>query len=399
MEKFELVQGMTDCSPKDVDYDASRLDVLKKHFIRLMDEKKIHAATYCIARHGQIFAHGAIGLASRKENETKLVQPDTVFGIASETKTFTAVAIFKLVEDGLIRLDDPVCYYLPQFKEKPFDTITIYQLLTHTSGLYPDENCFPNKYHKDAWDLIYSESERLNKSNDFDWLSVALGSGLKERPGTQWMYCSFGFVVLGAVISAVTGKFVHSYIEDEIIKPLGMTDSGFCMTKKMAERAFIYDTRQEEWLKRVAAGECSGTEDEGTIWEKVPQTGGGLSSTAKDMVRYGNMLLGKGRLGDVRILGRKAFEKMTTSSLHNIPDFCWGANTLDRKYGIGFDMRDGEPYTWSKGTFYHEGAGACSLIMDPVEDITAAYFVPFVGDGWYSDGLYNTHNIIWSGIL
>lgn len=393
MSEFNIINGKTDCSPEEVGYDSSRVLKLKAHFDRLIDEKKIFGATYCVARHGKTFLHGAIGRIANIEGDTRPVLPDTVIGIASETKTFTAVAIFKLMEDGLLRLDDPVGNYLPQFKEKPFDAVTIYQLLTHTSGIYPDENCFPDKYRAGPWQSIGLERDRT-KSEDFDWISVGLRCGLKEEPGTHWMYCSFGFAILSAVIEAVSGIKAQTFIEENICIPLGMKDTRFDLTKDMAARSLARCKEHDDWLKKVA----SGVEDEGTIWEKVPNTGGGLYSTAQDLVIYGNMLLNKGTLNGVRILGRKAFEKMTTQALKNIPDFCWGAKTKERKYGIGFDMREGEAYTWSKGTFYHEGAGACSLIMDPVEDIVASYFVPFADDNWYSEALYNTHNIIWSGI-
>ena len=111
------------------------------------------------------------------------------------------------------------------------------------------------------------------------------------------------------------------------------------------------------------------------------------------------MMLSNGRLGDVRILGRKTVEKMTTYSLHNIPDYCWAANEPDRQYGVGFDMRKGLAYHYSEGTFMHEGSGACSLIIDPKEEMVACWFVPFIGDNWYSHGLYNVTNIIWSGLI
>ena len=111
------------------------------------------------------------------------------------------------------------------------------------------------------------------------------------------------------------------------------------------------------------------------------------------------MTLNGGCLDNARILGRKTIEVMTTQQLKNVPDYCWGSNEPDRKYGVGFDMREGLAYTYSKGTYMHEGAGACSMDIDPKEQLAAAWFVPWNKGEWCPDPLYNVQNIIWSGII
>jgi len=110
------------------------------------------------------------------------------------------------------------------------------------------------------------------------------------------------------------------------------------------------------------------------------------------------MMLSGGTLDGARILGRKTVEKMTTLAIHNLPDYCWKANTPDR-YGVGFDMRSGPAFTHSPGTFMHEGWGYCSLYMDPKEQLTAAWFVPFAKNEWFPRAQYSVQNIIWSGLL
>ena len=398
---MEVIQGKIDCQPEETGYDSSRIDVLNSKLQDLIGRQVIHGASYCISHKGKIIAHSSIG-SGNAVTENVAMQPDTVFRIASITKTFTAAAIMQLVEDGKIRLDTPVGEILQPFANGPFQEITIMHLLTHTSGLYPDENCFPEGYPKQPWELINSAYDyyvKSGKEGEFDWVSAGISMGLRIPVGTQWQYCTFGFVLLGEVISRVSGMFAHEYIEKHILRPLQMKDSGFTHIPDMAKRAFVWNKEEEVRLKEIAEGKQL-SQEEG-IWDKIPSTGGGLNSTVYDLVRFGNAFVYNGRLDGARILGRKAVEKMGTVQLHNIPDYCWGAKEENRLYGIGFDMRQGPAYTYSKGTIMHEGAGACSLDIDPKEELVAAWFVPFhiVEWGWTAEPLYNVQNIIWSGLI
>jgi CubicO group peptidase (beta-lactamase class C family) len=394
-------QGKTDCRPDEVGYDEQRLDVLNLHFQRVIDDGEIQCATYCVSRKGKVFAHGAIGKKSFRKDDDTPVQPDSVRYIASATKPFTAVAIMKLVEDGLTRLDQPVGEILPQFNTPPYNGVTLFQLLTHTSGMHTDDGCFENKYQSSYWKLI-DDAHKLcgpEKKKEFDWLAAALGtigSGFRVKPDTEWAYCSFGFVVLGAVIEKLTGVHAHQYIEDNICKPLGLKDTAFNLTAEMAKRYIVTDKELEKYVNDT----INGTYKPQWISEKlnIPSTGGGMEGTSYDLNRFGNMMLFGGTLDGARILGRKAVERMTTI-VSALPNFCWNAKEKERYYGIGFDMRNGPAFTFSQGTFMHEGAGACSLYIDPKEELVAAWIVPFAKEGWFSRALFNVQNIIWSGVM
>jgi len=397
-------QGKTDCKPSEVGYDENRIEAVNKHFQRLIDDGEIQCASYCVSRRGKVFMHGAVGKKSYKKDNNEPLSPDCVNYIASITKVFTAVAIMKLVEDGVTRLDIPVGEILPQFNTPPYNAITLFHLLTHTSGMHADGGCFDNKYQSSYWQLI-EDAYKLydpDKKNEFDWIAAALGTignGFRVKPDTEWAYCSFGFVILGAVLEKLTGIHPYKYIEDNICKPLKMTDTGFSITPNMAKRFIITPLRDdiEKRLNNVLNGKPESEPD--PLWDKIPETGGGLNSTPYDLVRFGNMMLFGGRLDGARILGRKAVEKMTTLAIHNKPDNCWKANVSDRGYGVGFDMRNGPAFTFSDGTFMHEGWGYSSLYMDPKEEMTAAWFVPFTRDEWFSRAQYNVQNVIWSGLI
>ena len=252
-QSLQVSLGKTQCSPADVSYNAKRLDVLNAHFQKAIDDNKIQCATYCLSRKGKIFASGAIGKLSYRKSDETPVLPDSVRYIASITKVFAAVAIMKLVEDGITRLDALVGDILPQFNTPPYDQITIFHLLTHTSGMHADSNCFENKYQTNYWQLIETGYKNHNKKNgQFDWITAALGTigtGLRTKPGTQWAYCSFGFVILGAVIEKLTGIHAHDYVENTITKPLGMKDTTFNYTADMAKRSIVFDKWSEKYFE------------------------------------------------------------------------------------------------------------------------------------------------------
>jgi len=391
---MQVIQGKTEITPAEVGYNAERLDVLNKRLQKIIDDGKIMCAMYCLSRKGKVFAHASLGKKTYHKENSELAQTDSIQYIASITKMFTAVAIMKLVEDGLTRLDVAVCEILPQFYRKPFDKINLFHLMTHTSGMFPDGGCFVDDAHLTAYDVLIAKY-KISKGEKFDWIEASLDTGVRMEPGKQWAYCSFGFTILGAVIEKLTGISAEIYIMDNIVKPLGMTDTFFDADTSQKDRFLLQNKYIEDSL-----GGIKDEEDEMSDNLGLPRTSGGLNSTAYDLTIFGNMLLNKGTWNGVRIIGRKAVEKMTTLSIIGTPDYCWGANTPDRGYGVGFDMRFGPAYTYSPGTFNHEGYGASALYIDPKEEISAAWFVPAVEAGmFHADSLWNTMNIMWSGLL
>jgi len=391
------ITGATDCSPAEVGYDEERIEVLHRHFQRLMDEGKLQCASYCVSRYGKVFMHGAVGPKSYKDDTIPL-QPDNIQFIASMTKPFTATAIMQLAEEGLVRLDTTVATILPQFDTPPFDRITIFHLLTHTSGLHPDPGCFPNKYELSPWDVIDAGFRLHDHSSDkpFDWIEAALSLGVREHPGKQWLYCTLGYNILGAIITKLTGDSAHTYIEEHIVKPLDLADTFFTPPTKKLDR-YIVSRGFEDRLDLLRKDKAPTAEDQ--MWDLVPATGHGMSSTPGDLNRFGNAFLNGGRLDGARILGRKTVEKMTTAAI-SLPNYCWEAGGARRLYGVGFDMRNDCQFTYSEGSYFDEGWGYVQLIVDPKEELVSAVFVPFADpDVFVPEALYGTQNIIWSGLM
>lgn len=389
------LNSMLEAKPEDVGYDSSRIIALERHLQKLVDNNTIIGSSYCIARKGKIIACDAVGYNHYKKQDDSLMQKDTVMSIASVTKLFTTVAIFQLVEDGFLRLDEPMGKYVPQMNRAPFDEITIANMLSHTSGMWPDGGCFPLE------SCNYWEEVEKCKPGD-DWVKAALKIGVRRRPNEEWMYCSFGFVLLGVLIQNVTGEFAHDYIMNHIVKPLGMTETAFIPTKEMMDKHLIQSEEEEKikekLMKQLENGEPIQIED--GIWNEIPNTGGGIHSTIQDLIKFAQMLCNGGRYNDVHILGRMSIEKMSEQHLFHVPDFCWGNNGKERLYGLGPDLRRGDAIITSDKFFFHEGSGALCLAVDPKEELAATWFVPYVNqETWFPECLLNVKNVIWSGIM
>ena len=383
----------TPYKPEEVGYDPVRVEAVTGHFEDMVAKKKIQCASYCMVRDGKVFAYHAVGKLSYREEDVREAQPDMLFRIASITKLFASVAIWQLVEDGKLRVNQKVGEIIPEFSEPPFQEITIAHLLSHTSGLHPDPGCFPNKYFQSPWHFIEAEKSE-------NWIASGLKSGMWKKPGEEWGYCSFGFIILGEVITRVSGQFANDYILEHIVKPCGLKETGFDSTsRELVSRACIVNEEAENFVKAVMEGTFEESEED-RYWRKLPGTGGSMFSTAYDLCRFGTMLQQGGYIDGVRVLGRKAIEKMTTLYTEpHIKDHCWNAGGPYRAYGLGPDMRNNDASLYSKETFFHEGSGGCCLIIDPKEKLVTAWFIPFIKDVWCPEPLYNAAAVMWSGLV
>jgi CubicO group peptidase (beta-lactamase class C family) len=388
-----MIYYETKYSPEEVGYEPARIDAVNNYFSDLIEQKKIISANYCMARDGKMFVDAAIGRLSYREEDTREVLPDTIQRIASITKLFTAVSIWQLVENGKLRVDQKVGDIIEEFATAPFNEITIAHLLSHTSGIQADSGCFENKYFTSQWEFI-------EKDRSDTWIAAALKSGMRKKPGEEWAYSSFGFIILGEVVSRVSGIRAEKYIIENIVKPCGMKDTYFDIKKKeIVERLNIPHERREKFVKEFLEGSYRENE-EGSIWKQIPSTAGSMYSTARDLCRFGTMLGKGGYIDGIRVLGRKAIEKMSTLYTGpEIKDYCWNAGGVYREHGLGPDMRRNDANLYTKGTFFHEGAGACCLLIDPIEKLVAAWFVPLENEVWCTEPLYNVGAVMWSGLI
>lgn len=387
-------QLKTPYTPEDAAFDSSRLPVLNRFFQTHIDNKRLIGASYALSRDLKMFAAAALGRQCYREDDKRQLEPDTIFRTASVTKLFTAAAIFKLVEDGLCRLDEPMKLYLNELDTEEFSDITIAQALSHTGGLPVDGGVYGDDSEgakPNTWELI----EKEFSDGGTDWVSAGLRAGRTAKAGKRWEYSSFGYSLLGEVITRISGVMAEKYIEESILTPCGMSDSGFWDTvikiPDFSKRCFIHFPESEEALSK--------TEEDNNPWAKVPSTGGGIHSTVTDLIRFGNMLLNGGRLDGKRVLGRLAIQKMI-SEHSRLPNFCWGAPGAPKYYGYGPELIMDDTVIHTPGTYSHEGWGRCHLSIDPAERFVMAYFIPLTEPNeWDPVTSYNPQAIINSGII
>jgi CubicO group peptidase (beta-lactamase class C family) len=190
-------------------------DAVDKFIQAEMEKQHIPGLSLLVARSGRVIRAQGYGL-SNVELQVP-VKPDTVFQSGSVGKQFTATAIMMLVEDGKVRLEDPIKCYI---KESPatWNQVTVRELLSHTAG-FTD---YPKKFdfRKD-----YTEPELLK---------IVTGIPLAFEPGTKWSYSNLGYLTLGIMIHRVTGKFYGDFLQERIFRPLGMTT-----TRVMSESDII----------------------------------------------------------------------------------------------------------------------------------------------------------------
>jgi CubicO group peptidase (beta-lactamase class C family) len=135
-----VIKAVTPFTPEQAGYSPERLEHLDSHYRKLIEDGKVQGVIYAITRDGKVFANRAMGKASFRPEDERLCKPDSIRMIASVTKIFTTSAILKLAEDGLLLVTDPVSKFIEEFNNPTHGKINLRHLLTHTSGLAPDES-------------------------------------------------------------------------------------------------------------------------------------------------------------------------------------------------------------------------------------------------------------------
>jgi CubicO group peptidase (beta-lactamase class C family) len=254
----------------------------------------------------KVLYHEAFGKMNTAKNVP--MAKDTIFRIASMTKAVTSVGVMQLVEQGKIGLDDEVSTFLPRLKSPQvfstydehagtYDThaakksITIRQLLTHTSGI---------GYSWSDHGLNIAQ-KKTGATNDSELPLV-------NEPGAQWTYGA-STRVLGELVEKVTGERIDAYLEKHVTGPLGMRDTTY--TVPAAKYSRVITTNQR------ANGAITETQNP----DPIPATirgDGGLFSTAADYSRFVQMVLNKGQLGSVRILKESTIAEMSKNQIGSV---------------------------------------------------------------------------------
>ena len=267
---------------------ADRLDPF---LARAMRDDNIPGLAVGVVEDGQLVYSRGLGVM-KLGDPSHPVTKETLFHMASITKPFVATAVMQLVEQGKVDLDAPVIKYVPYFQvaDPRYKTITVRQMLTHTSGMPDVDNYFWDKPEYDDGSL-----ERYVRS--------LADKRLRWEPGSKFAYSNMAFEVLGDLVAKVSGTTFENYVQNNILKPLKMTSSTLLLKDADASK--------------IAAGHTSGADGQvKTIahypYNRAHTPSSNLESNVVDMARWIMVNLDHGQLDGRTILKRSTHELMWT---------------------------------------------------------------------------------------
>ena len=385
-------------APADV--GIGQLDRITQVFKADTDAKRIPGAVVMLARNGKVVYHEAFGV--RDPATGTPMQKDSIFRIYSMTKPITGVAVLMLMEDGKIRLTDPISKYLPALKNPKVMVesvdpqgrrvattvpanreITIQDLMRHTSGItYGAGNSAAEQAMTKAGigiQLAGSDAKPLSARMTDQQMVEELGKlPLMFQPGTSWEY-GRSIDVLLALVEVVSGQRADVFLQERIFKPLDMTDTFFNVPAdkldRVAQPGADPDTGETAKLTDVTQ-------------PRIFLGGGeGLLSTASDYMRFALMLANHGEANGVRLLSRKTVELMSSDHLGPVlsrgPSFEPGPG-----YGFGLMVAvRTQPglagYAGSVGEYNWAGAAGTAFWVDPKEKLVPIMLIQAPGQGLY----------------
>jgi CubicO group peptidase (beta-lactamase class C family) len=381
--------------PAEAGFDAGRLARIDRHFSRYVDDGRLPGWLLTVSRHGRLVHVASCG---NRDMEAGLpVEPDTLWRIYSMTKPITTVAAMMLYEEGRFLLTDPVSAFVPAFADmrvyvdgpelRPVtvpavEPIRIWHLLTHTAGLTYG---FHRRHPTDA---IY-------RGAGFEWsvppafdaercCDAWAGMPLMFQPGSSWNY-SVATDVLGRVVEVVSGQSLDEFLADRILRPLGMTDTGFGVAEPdRARLAALYGAGAARKAIRLDA--LAGVSKSRP---RFVSGGGGLISTAADYHRFTQLLLSRpdspaGELDGMRLLSPRTVSYMTRNHLPggaDLESFGHRAMAEAPAFGVGFglgvavviDPVAGRTYC-TEGEYSWGGAASTAFWVDQAEQLTVSFY-------------------------
>ncbi len=260
--------------------------------------EKNFSGVVLIATDGKIDFISAVGLADRESN--RRISTNSKFKIASITKTFTAVLILKLYEQGKIDLDETIGKYFPEYKGIGRDKVTIRQLLTYSSGI-ADES-------EKVEMLSFKSPLTLN-----EYINKYCSGNLDFEPGSKSVYANTEYIILGKIIENVTGKPYAKILQKEILSPLKMKNSGMGNSRKTVAnsvKSYTQDEAKKEFNK-----------DEPYLLENF-FAAGAMYSTVEDLLKFDTAIF------NAKLLKPKTTELMLTyyPELGNVAFGMWGSD-------------------------------------------------------------------------
>lgn len=347
-------------NPERLGLSAERLERVAELMQAHIDAHTFSGAVTLVARDNRIAYLRAQGLMDVESGQPMRV--DAVFRIMSMTKPIVAFSILMMVEEGKVRLTDPVSRFIPELQgavvSAPQGTVpaardvTIRDLLTHTSGLMSGG---PSSEHEVAIGAGDSLADVLPRLQDVP---------LDFQPGTRWAYSAqFGFDALVRVVEVASGMRFDAFAKQRIFDPLGMRDTFFYPADGHPRMTTLY--RSED-------GALEETPDLPFVNGEYFSGGGGLFSTAEDYLKFALTLANGGRLDESRLVGRKTVDLMTSVF---VPDTLPGRRPGEG-YGLGVRVitdSAARNTLLSEGSYGWSGAFNTHFFVDPEERLVGIY--------------------------
>jgi CubicO group peptidase (beta-lactamase class C family) len=376
--------------PEAVGMSSTRLGRITTALDAEIEAGRLPGAVVAVARHGRLVFHEAAGHLGPDRGAP--MPRDALFAIASMTKPVTGVAALMLWEEGRLGLAEPVERFLPQLGNRrvavlnervlagqgPIETvpaarpITIQDLMRHTSGI-----TYGGRGTTAVHALYPASSNAAGATLDTTaFLERLAAAPLLYQPGTVWDY-GLSIDVIGLIVEAISGQRLGAFLEQRLFRPLGMADTGFLVPQDKVARLARPLPRDPD------TGEAQVVPDR-TRALRFECGGGGLVSTALDYLRFAQMLLDGGILGETRVLGRKTVEAMRTNRM--TPDIenriaALDPNSEGYDFGLTVALRE-RPGTLmgSLGEFYWNGAYGTLWWADPMEDLAVVFMAQVPGE-------------------
>ncbi|MGA0605288.1 serine hydrolase domain-containing protein [Phenylobacterium sp. VNQ135] len=368
-------------------FDREALGQVPAALQGLIDQGALSGMVTLVWRRGEVVQVNTLGYRDLAAKAP--MQRDTLFRIASMTKPATSVAAMMLVEEGKLKLDDPITRWIPELSNMqvlkdaagPIDQtypaprdITVEDLLTHRSGLaYAFTSVGPiAQAHEDVLGPPLGHGVTPD-----EWLKKLGTLPLSYAPGERFHY-SHATEVLGFLVARLEGKTLGEVLRERIFAPLGMHETDFWMPADKADR-----------MARLYQAPADGGPLKDVSWPEPPQRlsfeagGGGLISTADDYLKFARMMLNGGELDGVRLLKRETIELMRTNRLTDEQrghGFLGMPFWLSQGFGLGVSMiLDPEKHQWmgagGEGAFGWPGAFGTWWQADPTEDMILIFLI------------------------
>jgi CubicO group peptidase (beta-lactamase class C family) len=374
-------QEIPTTTPEKEGFSKERLARLNEKFHSHVDEGRAAGIITLIARHGKIVHFDVYGKADMEAGSP--MKANSLFRMFSMTKPVTSTALLMLYEEGKFQLDDPLETYFPEFKdlkvyvsgsgdqmqvEAPKRKPTVRDILRHTGG-------FGYGFGASPVDKAYQEA-KVRDSDLQGMVSKLAKIPLAYQPGAQWMY-SVSHDLQAALVEKLSGMKFENFVSMRILKPLDMKDSSLGVP--------AIDISRLTTNYGVQQGKLVPVDKPASSTYKGVGGGSSLTSSARDYLRFAQMLANGGQLNGVRLLSPETVRLMRSNHL---PDGVWmgmgqpGVNT-GTGYGLGVSVlvdpvRRGN--LGSKGEFGWSGAAATHFIIDPEKDIVGIFLTQKLPD-------------------